>query len=361
MSRWTSGLAVLLLVSFLGNVLLSVALTRGSGPTGSSNTPSPTPARPAHTGAVAELKESLVVERELNKKLQARIDLLETDKKVLALETPGGDGKTDKLLAFRVKLRKLKKAMTATALKDGNGPESETMVELTETMMELMKMAALRTKEPKTYADYLQAYHDIGLEGDGTSLTPDQSSALHALFQGLGEELSRVPAVPAGERLLQEILLEGATMGRVQDLLTETQRTAWGKDSMQGLASANMLSTAYVTKQGAANQIAQQWSSLYQLDASQLPQAKLAAHSYVEAMSRMDGENKSGDPTFSKPGSPEAYAYREQSVRQQLAALNVLQASMTPSQVDRLRNQTMKEIHIIVDNSAELQGTAPEK
>jgi hypothetical protein len=360
MRRWTPFLAVLLLASLLGNVLLAVRLSRGSGPPGSFNVPSPVTARPAQTEAVAELKESLAVERELNRKLQARIDLLETDKKVLALEPPGGAGKPDKLAAFRQKLRKLKAMMKDPALKEGNGVEPENMVELTETMMELMKMAALRSKEPKTYADYLQAYYEIGLEGDGTSLTPDQSSALHDLLQGFGEDLSRVPAVPAGERLLQEILLEGATMGRVQALLTEAQRSAWAKDSLQGLASTNMMSTTYVIKQGAANQIAQQWSSLYQLDASQLPQAKLAAQSYVDAMTRIDSENKTGDPTFSKPGSPEAYGYREQSIRQQLTALSVLQASMTPAQVDRLRNQTMKEIHIM-DSGAEVQVTTTDK
>jgi hypothetical protein len=360
MPRWTPVLAVLLLASLLGNVLLGVRLSRSSGPAGSASIPSRAADPAAEGGGANELRESLAAERDTNKKLRARIDLLETDKKVLAQETPGGAGKTDKLAAFREKLRKLKKAMKDPAFKNGSGVEPENMVELTETMMELMKMATLRAKDPKTYADYLQAFYEIGLEGEGTSLSGDQSSALHSLLQGYGEALSRVPAVPAGDRLLQELQLEASTMGQVKALLTDPQRSALTKDSMESLASMNMLSTSYVTKQGAADQIAQQWSALYQLDASQLPQAKVAAQSFVDAMARLDSESKDGDPTFSKPGSPEAYAHREESVRQQLAALNLLQASMTSSQVDRLRNQTMKEIHIM-DAGAAVQVTSPEK
>jgi hypothetical protein len=94
---------------------------------------------------------------------------------------------------------------------------------------------------------------------------------------------------------------------------------------------------------------------------SQLPQAKLAAQSYLDAMARIDSENKKEDPVSSKPGSAKAYGYREQAVRQQLAALNVLQASMTPAQADRLRNQAMKEIHIVDTGTSEVQVTRPEK
>ncbi|HVR86278.1 MAG TPA: hypothetical protein VMU54_18290 [Planctomycetota bacterium] len=360
MPRWTPILAVLLVASLLGNVLLAVRLSRSSGPSADSGIPFPATDHAAQAGTARELKESLLAERDLNRKLRARIELLETDKKVLALETPGAAGKTDKLAAFREKLRKLKKMMADPALKNGNGVEPDNMVELTETMMEFMKMSALRSKEPKTYAGYLQTFFEVALEGEGTSLSAGQSSALQSLLQGYGEDLSRVPAVPAGERLLQEIVLEGAAMGRVQALLTDPQRAALAKDNLESLASMNMLSTAYITKQDAANQIAQQWSSLYQLDASQLPQAKLAAQSYVDAIARLDSENKNGDPSFSKPGSPEAYSYREQLVRQQLAALTVLEASMTPDQVDRLRNQTMKELHIM-DAGTGVQVTTPEK
>lgn len=360
MPRSTPILGVLLLASLLANVLLAVRLSREPEKTELSQVRSVATDPATRNGDTADLKDSLVAERELIKKLQARIDVLETDKKVLALETPGAGGKADKRLTFREKLRKLKKVMSDPANKDGNGVDPDSMVELTETMMEFMKMSALRAKEPKTYAEYLQALYEVGLEGEGTTMTPEQTASLNALLQGFAEELSRVPAAPAGERLLKEIQLEGAAMGKVQALLTEAQRAAMAKDSMEVMSSTNVLSTSYVTKQGAADQIAQQWSSLYQLDAAQLPQAKLAAQSYVDAMARLDAEYKGGDPTFSKPGSAEAYAYREQMVRQQLAALTALQGSLTPAQMDRLRTQTMKEIHIM-DGNSQVQVAPAEK
>jgi len=360
MPRSTPVLGILLLASLLTNVLLAVRLSREPEKTDLTKVRPVTVEHATRTADVADPKDSLVAERELNKKLQARIDLLETDKKVLALETPGAGSKTDKLALFREKLRKLKKIMSDPAHKDGNGVDPDSMVELTETMMEFMKMSALRTKEPKTYADYLQVMYEVGLEGEGTTMTPTQTASLNALLQGFAEELSRVPAVPAGERLLKEVQIEGAAMGKVHDLLTEAQRAAMAKDSMEAISATNMLSTAYVTKQGAADQIAQQWSSLYQLDPAQLPQAKLAAQSYVDAIARLDAEYKGVDPTFSKPGSAEAYAYREQMVRQQLAALSSLQGSLTPAQMDRLRTQTMKEIHIM-DAGSQVQVTPAEK
>jgi len=293
------------------------------------------------------MMEALDAERKKNEELHARIDRLETDKKVLVQESPGAGLKADKLTAFKEKLRKMKKMMSDPALKDGNGVNPDQMVELTEVWMEFLKLSATRAKEPKAYAEYLQAFYEIGLEGEGTALTADQSAALTALLQGYGQDLSQVSPTPAGERLLKELQLEASTMGKVKTLLTESQRAAMSKENMDAFATGNMMSMSYVMSEGAADQIAQQWSSLYQLDSSQLPQAKLAAQSYVDAMARIGADLKGGDPSLTKPGSPEAYDYRLQSVRQQLAALSMLQASMTTAQQDRLLNQTMKEIHII--------------
>jgi hypothetical protein len=359
MKRSTPILAVLLLASLLANVLLGVRVSRTQEPDVVPRA-SGAPERRANPEDLASLKATLETERKKNEELQTRIERLETDKKVLVQETPGAGAKVDKLAQFRDKLRKLKKMMSDPSLRNGNAVDPDSMVELTGTMMEFMRMAALRSKEPKAYADYLEAFFEVGLEGEGTSLTPDQSKALNTLLQGYGEALGQIPATPAGDRLLQELLLESETMNQVQSLLSEKQRSALEKDQMETLASTNVLSTTYVTKQGAADQIAQQWSALYQLDATQLPQTKLAAQSYVDAMARLETGTKGGDPTFLKPGSSEAYDYRVKSVREQLAALTLLQSSMTPAQVERLRTQTMKELHIM-DPNAQAQVTTQEK
>jgi len=363
MNRSTPTLAallVLLLGSFLANLLLGVRVSRTPEPVTAPRGPSGAPERRTSPEELASLKASLEAERRKNEELQARIERLETDKKVLVQETPGAGAKVDKLAQFREKLRKMKKLMADPALKSGNGMDPDTMAELSGTMMEFMRMAALRSKEPKAYADYLQAFYEVGLEGEGTSLTPDQSKSLTTLLQGYGEALSQVPLAPAGDRLLQELQLESTTMNQVQALLSEKQRSALEKDHLETLSSMNFMSTAYVTKQGAADQIAQQWSSLYQLEPTQLPQAKLAAQSYVDAMARFEAETKGGDPIFLKPGSSEAYDYRVQSVRAQLAALTLLQSSMTPEQTNRLRTQTMKELHIM-DPNGQVQVTTPDK
>jgi len=359
MRRWNPVLSVLLLASLLANGLLAVRLARSGGEAPASAE------RPAigHSAASpsdpAPLRETLAAERKKNEELQARIKLLETDKKVLALETPG-TARPDKIAAFREKMRKLKKYLTDPAHKNKNDVDPENVVDLTDAMMDIMKMTAARTKEPKAYADCLQAVYEIGLEGEGTSLTTAQTATLNALLQGFAEQISQIPASPAGDRLLREVQVEGAAMGKLQALLTDDQHKALKEINLEGVSSFNFLSTAYVTKEGAATQIAQQWSAAYQLDESQLPQAKAAAQAYVDALARIEAEAPGGDPTFSKPGSPEAYVYRERMVKEQLAALNALQASLTPAQVDRLRTQTMKEIHVI-DASGNAKVTTPDK
>jgi len=361
MNRTLLVLGVLLLASLLGNLLLAVRISRLSETTPVFKGPPVANDRVTSSEDQTALRELLGTERKKNEDLQSRIDRLEIDKKVLAQESPVVNGKSDKLTAFREKLRKLKKMMADPAFKDGNGASPDTMVELTETMMEFMKVSALRSKEPKTYADYLRTFYEVALEGEGTSLTAGHQAQLNTLLEGYGEDLSRIPAEPAGDRLLKQIQLEGATLGRVQTLLSDAQRSALAKENMQGMAFSDMLSIPYISKDGAADQIAQQWTAQYQLDASQLQQAKLAAQSYVQAIARIRGQYNNTDPSMVTPGSPEAYQYRVQSIREQLTALGLLQASMTPAQADRLRTQTMKEVHIL-DAAGEAQVvTTPDK
>lgn len=348
MRRSTPVLAVLLLASLLGNALLASRLSRRPEPEPAAARKAPVD-RPARAEeSAATLKESLDAERRKNEELRARIERLETDKKVLAQDAPGSapGGAADKLAAFRAKLRKLFNTLKDPAAKAG-AVDPDSMVELTDTMMEFFKMSAMRTKEPKLYADYLQAFYEVGLEGEGSPLTADQSAALSKLFVEYGEGLSRVPAAPAGEKLLKEIELEAATMARVRTVLSEQQRAALSKDNMEVLAASNMMSMSYVSGQGAADQIAKQWSALYQLDPAQLPQATSAAQAYVDAMKRLNEESKGKGNLFANSGSPESYDYRLRSVREQLSALQVLSASMTPAQQERLRTQTMREIYML--------------
>lgn len=358
MRSTTPILAVLLVASLFGNAVLALRLARQSEPepSAASRKAGASAEKTGKADELAQLRASLDAERKKNEELKVRIERLETDKKVLAQDAPGGGAgsKQDKLAAFKAKLRRLMKVMKDPAAKAG-AVDPDDMVELTDTMMEFFKLAAMRTKEPKLYAEYIQAFYEIGLEGEGTALTADQSAALSRLFQEFGENLSRVPSAPAGERLLKEVELEAAVMGRVRTLLTDAQQKMMSQENMDAFATGNMMSMSYIMKQGATDQIAQQWSSLYQLDASQLPQAKVAAQAYVDAMARLDAENKGAKAlAMSRSGSPESYDHRLKSIREQLSALNMLSASMTPAQQERLRTQTLREI-LIMDGAAGIQ------
>jgi hypothetical protein len=350
MRRSTPILIVLLGASVLANILL---IARGSrAPESPSQTPLRPPGGSSGQESVATLKESLDAEKKKNEELRARVERLETDKKVLVQEAPGA-GKTDKLAAFREKVRKLMKMMKDPAAKAG-AVDPDSVVEMTETMMDFFKLAATRAKDPKTYSDYLQTFYEVALEGDANALTPAQSSALAKLFEDFGASVAKVPPTPSGERLLKEIELEAAVMARVQEVLSAPQRELMAKNEMNMLASGNILSQSYITKDGAVDQIAKMWTQSYELDASQLPQAKLAAQAYMDAMNRAGGK---ANP-FDHSGSPESYEQRLRSAREQVAALNMLSASMTPAQQERLRTQTLREF-VIFDGKITGDATVP--
>lgn len=358
MSRSTPILLVLLGVSILANaLLLSRTATR----------PDPVTVAPYHPPGVderasraetVELKELLEAERKKSAELRGRIERLETDKKVLVQEFGPGAAKTDRVAVFREKLRKLMKAMKDH---DAGGTNPEEGVEIADAMMELFKVAATRSKEPKTYSEYMQAYYDVALAGEGTALTPAQSAAMSKLFEDFGIALSKVPPAPSGNRLLQEIELEAGVMSRMRDLLTAPQREVLARNELSGLASGSMLSTNYISREGAADQIAKAWSQAYQLDAAQLPQARVAAQAYLDALNRADPDGKKSF-RFDQAGTPEGYEARLRSVREQLAALNMLSASMTPAQQERLRTQSLREFMIVDKAALTIEAaTPPEK
>src|SRR6516225_6419958 len=111
MNRTLTVLAVLLLASLLGNVLLVVRSSRLSETSQVQKGLTVANERPTGSEDLTALRELLGTERKKNEDLQSRIDRLEIDKKVLAQESPAVTGRLDKLAAFREKLRKLKKMM----------------------------------------------------------------------------------------------------------------------------------------------------------------------------------------------------------------------------------------------------------
>src|SRR5881392_1055106 len=100
MRRSTPILIVLLGASVLGNVLLMTRGSRTPEPPAATTTPYRPPGSPSGQASVAFLKDSLEAEKKKNEELRARIERLETDKKVLVQEPAVGAGKADKLAVF---------------------------------------------------------------------------------------------------------------------------------------------------------------------------------------------------------------------------------------------------------------------
>ncbi|RPH49576.1 MAG: hypothetical protein EHM91_02955, partial [Planctomycetota bacterium] len=185
MGRATPILAVLLLASVLANAMLAVRLSRAPEPAPVVVSKAATSEQ--RTGSeTAVLRESLDAERKKVEELKAKVERLETDKKVLAQEAPA-PGKGEKLAVFKTKLRKLMQLSKDPAAKAGN-VDPETMAEATEVVMEFFKIAALRTKDPATYAEYLGAFYEVGLEGEGTAPNEAPSVSLAKLFATLGQD-----------------------------------------------------------------------------------------------------------------------------------------------------------------------------
>src|SRR6185295_11115645 len=148
---------------------------------------------------------------------------------------------------------------------------------------------------------------------------------------------------------------EASVTEKLKAVLSPAQREAIAKGELSAMTMGNMMSTSYVQKQGGAEQVAALWTAAYQLDPAQQPQVKAAAQSYLDALGRLETGDKKGNP-FEQPGSPESYQRRLQSVREQIAALTLLQGSLTPAQQERIRTQSMREF-ILFDNAA-FQGGA---
>lgn len=332
MKHSTSVLGAALLVSLLVNVAL---LTRGRP------RPAPPPAakpaaRSEGTSTSSSAADELARERALTLELRETVKRLEEEKSVLAqaATTPGAPPAPAGAVAkasVKDKLRKLKKIFKSAD--DGLQPDQEAVLEMSGELMELMKLASSRGKDPKTYAEFLEAVMEISLE-DEAALTPEQKSQMAALLDGMAEELGRVRADSGVERLLRELEIESSAMGRLKELLTPGQKELLTKGSMDdvGQMSAGM-STSYLQKSNAAEMIVKGWTQAYKLSEAQLPAARAAAQSYAREL------ESQGVKTF----SPGDYAGRITSLRAQLNALKALEGALGAEQRERLRTQSPRE------------------
>ena len=158
-------LAVLLGASLLGNAVLATRMLRTSA-TPHVAGPVPGPRN------VAAGEEKFETERKLNASLRKEIERLEADKKVLAQASPA-DPAVEQLSQFRESLRKHLKAPPDPTAKSGT-VDADSLLEASQFMAPFFKMASLKQKEPRTYADHLRTFFEVELEGEGTALTAAQ-------------------------------------------------------------------------------------------------------------------------------------------------------------------------------------------
>jgi hypothetical protein len=206
-------------------------------------------------------------------------------------------------------------------------------------------MASLKRKEPLAYADQVRAFFEIELEGEATALTAAQSSSLGKMLQEMGQAIARIPSVPAGPWLLKELELEGETMTRVRDLLTEAQRTRLTRGDLNGLVDSELLaSMSILPMKDGADEVVRVWEGQYKLGAAQLPQARAVAQDYVDALLRLEAwVSKAFSFETPENGGWLQYDARVASLRAQIASLDLLLASMTPAQQDLVSIRQMHE------------------
>jgi hypothetical protein len=349
MNRSVSVLLVLLAASLIANAVLLVRLSRREE--GLPSSPKSVDRAAAVNGRDATpLRESLEQEQAKSRELRTRIERLEADKKLLAEEVPVP--KQDKLAEFREKIRRYRKQMNTEQTADLN---NEAMIEMSETSIEMMKLAAARSKDPARFGAYMQVLMEVCLEGDRTSLSAAESAAMGKLFQDMGEEIKRLPSTPAAERMIREIEIEAASMARMQGMLNPQQKELLPMSPFGMSQSTSSYNSMFVQKKDGVETIVGSWMQTYGLDEGQRIQLTAAAKSYLDGIERLEKESGvSGSSAYGNQGDAGAYAFRIRSLRDQLAALKSLEGSMNAEQRERLAARTPREFYLYTDQGLQI-------
>lgn len=341
MNRTSAILGILLGVSLLLNV---VAFRREApAPATSSRgaerrSAEEVGAEPGGAATAVDLKAELERERKVVGELREAIRRLEGDRDVLAQAATAGAAAKSPTAGIREKLRRLKKIFKAG--EEGVQPDQEAVLEMSGELMEVMKLGLARSKDPRSYAEFLQAGTEIALE-DEAALAPDQAAALARIFQDLAEDLGKIDAASAGERLIRELELEGAALARLPSLLSAEQREVLKKGNLDDLSSMSSgMSTTWLQKGTAADTIVKTWAQTYQLQEAQLPAARAAAESFLRSL---EGEGKGAGETA---WGVQSYETRIAGLRAQMTAFKSVEGSLTAAQLDRLRTQAPREFRL---------------
>jgi hypothetical protein len=287
------------------------------------------------------LQESLELERKKNEELRAKIERLETDKSVLAQDAPVAH--VDSISQFRDKIRRLKKLPNL----GGRNPEAELEVSAIET--DFQRFILGRAKNPHAYTEAVKAFYEEALKGGEAALTPEQARALAAMLAEMEHGLTRIQETSNGAHLIRELELESSMRAKLVGLLTEAQGTSLDEGLLSDVVSAGSYSRGTYYRKDGVQQVAAQWMQSYGLEENQQLAAQMAAGVFVAAMTRID-QQMPGNGSYAYDQSAAGYDYRIRALREQMAALRILEAALTPEQRDRVKGETIHEFFFIDPN-----------
>ncbi|HEX7899903.1 MAG TPA: hypothetical protein VF950_19195 [Planctomycetota bacterium] len=352
MNRSTAVLGAALAVSLLLNVVMFSRARLGSATPGAPASRSGGPAaggvegRP--TSSAAPLAEELERERKLSKELRDTIKRLEADREVLALSAtsnaPAAAAKSP-TAGLREKLRKMKKLFKAA--ETGVQPDQEAVLEMSGEIMEVMKLGLTRGKDPKAYAEFVQACAEVALE-DEAALTPAQNSEVARVTQEMADALGRITAANPIDRLIRELEVESDAVSRLQGILTSQQKEVMKKGGMDDMPTMSTgMTTTYLQKNNAADTIVKTWTQSYQLQDAQLPAARAAADAFLRDLGGIDAGLKPANQGADANWGQMTYENRVASLRAQMTALKSLEGAMTSAQLERLGTQSPREFRLM--------------
>jgi hypothetical protein len=343
MNRSTAVLGVALAASLLLNIVM---LGRGRESTPDrSETRSARPARAEGKGDVATsdaLAAELEREKKITRELRDTIKRLEADHEVLAQAATSGApvaAAKSPTAGLREKLRKMKKLFKSA--EDGLQPDQEAMLDMSGEIMEVMKLGLARGKDPRSYAEFVQACAEISLEDDA-ALTPAQTGEYARILQEMGDALGKIPASTSLDHLIRELEVESSAFARLQDVLTPAQKDVMKKQGVDDMATmSSSMSTSYLSKGTAEDTVVKAWTQSFKLQDAQLPAARAAAASFVR---ELEGMKAGTDPANFGVMS---YESRIAALRAQTAALKTLEGAMTATQFERLGTQPPREFRFM--------------
>jgi hypothetical protein len=210
-------------------------------------------------------------------------------------------------------------------------------------LLEFHRLAAAPSRDPRAFCDFFREFCAAALEGGGAELRPAQETMLSEIFQEAARAYAGLERLPAAERGLEELAVEASAVRRLLDLLDPSQREALTSSPLGPLVSSAGVNAAAVSRGDAEEAIVAEWGGRYGLQPAQQEQARAAARAYLDALER-SGALAPASLFLERPLRPEVYEVRLGALREQMAALKILEPSLTPAQLERLRARTPREL-----------------